>query len=447
MGAESGFPIIDLRPAPTTVSLNGEALPPAEYTRVLPPGITDTNDAMKFRAILRKLSANSCNILEVSYDLPSGMATFTDNAARMMFSMIDVYGRAGVNLYRPSYWEQYGPTGMEYDQYEQIVNIKFIPKAGVALAEPAVFSNGTVSTITAAKDEWSIQFPPYFTTSSFYLHVADKAGFIVRSGTYPAAGEDEPKIPLTVYVPASSTINPDAAITTIQDVFAEMERDFGDYAHKDFVAYVVDTSANGMEYAGATMTGLAALSHETFHSWFARGVMPTDGNAGWIDEGLARWRDRGYPLSSWSTWPPYALGARSPYIRGTDILIVYTLGSEAFAELARVLSGDAVNFKTVLSGLYELKNKKTISTPELYDFMRAAAQGDPDKESGVDTVFHCSIFQPTHCPTPTPTPAQAAVSAMAIEIEDVNQTKVTKQKAIKPVDHLPFTAKEVKKLQ
>ena len=53
----------------------------------------------------------------------------------------------------------------------------------------------------------------------------------------------------------------------------------------------------GMEHCGATITSMSALAHEITHSWFARGVMPANGNAGWIDEGTARWRDRGYPTA------------------------------------------------------------------------------------------------------------------------------------------------------
>jgi hypothetical protein len=53
-----------------------------------------------------------------------------------------------------------------------------------------------------------------------------------------------------------------------------------------------------MEYCGATMTDPGALGHELTHSWFARGVMPANGNTGWIDEAVASWRDDGYPRAS-----------------------------------------------------------------------------------------------------------------------------------------------------
>ena len=75
----------------------------------------------------------------------------------------------------------------------------------------------------------------------------------------------------------------------------ELEQTYGPYPHEALLIYCTGNISGGMEYAGATMTSLEALGHEITHSWFARGVMPANGNAGWIDEAIARWRDRGYP--------------------------------------------------------------------------------------------------------------------------------------------------------
>jgi hypothetical protein len=73
----------------------------------------------------------------------------------------------------------------------------------------------------------------------------------------------------------------------------------------------------GMEYAGATVTNENALEHEMFHSYFARGVTPANGNAGWIDESLASWRDGGYRrLSSLSG--SSSMAAHASYTRKTD---------------------------------------------------------------------------------------------------------------------------------
>ena len=86
-----------------------------------------------------------------------------------------------------------------------------------------------------------------------------------------------------------------------------------------------------MEYPGATATSLRSLGHEMFHSYFAKGVIPADGNSGWMDEGLASWRDKGYQTLTHPGYDMFNLGAHSPYKRNTDknsykifLLIVFT---------------------------------------------------------------------------------------------------------------------------
>jgi len=72
-----------------------------------------------------------------------------------------------------------------------------------------------------------------------------------------------------------------------------------------------------MEYCGATMTEFSALGHELFHSYFARGVMPANGNSGWVDEALASWRDKGYQSLSILTGSS-RMSSHPYYTRTTD---------------------------------------------------------------------------------------------------------------------------------
>ena len=97
-------------------------------------------------------------------------------------------------------------------------------------------------------------------------------------------------------------------------------------------------SGGGMEYCGATMSSMRALGHELFHSYFARGVMPANGNAGWIDEAMAVFRDRGYPSAS---EPPSGssvnLGGYSLY-RRTTTYSAYTLGADLIGHMNHLFS-------------------------------------------------------------------------------------------------------------
>ena len=64
------------------------------------------------------------------------------------------------------------------------------------------------------------------------------------------------------------------------------------YVHANrFVAFF--NGSGGMEYEGGTTTSTAALLHETFHSWYARGIKPASQADGWWDEGFTKFHDDG----------------------------------------------------------------------------------------------------------------------------------------------------------
>jgi len=48
-----------------------------------------------------------------------------------------------------------------------------------------------------------------------------------------------------------------------------------------------------MEYSGATTTSPGALAHETFHSWYARGITPASQADGWWHEAFTTFHDAG----------------------------------------------------------------------------------------------------------------------------------------------------------
>jgi hypothetical protein len=129
-------------------------------------------------------------------------------------------------------------------------------------------------------------------------------------------------IPVSVYM--SKATNAMKILTDLknyaQRTMIELEGDYGPFPHPSLIIYNADLTSmglGGMEYAGATVTNENALEHELFHSYFARGVTPADGNAGWIDEALASWRDGGYrrltTLNGSSSMANHA-----PYTRKTD---------------------------------------------------------------------------------------------------------------------------------
>jgi hypothetical protein len=153
-------------------------------------------------------------------------------------------------------------------------------------------------------------------------------------------------------------------------VFGELEATYGPYAHDDLLVYItkpgeMGSGVSGMEYAGATMTTMGALEHEITHSWFARGVMPANGNAGWIDEAIAKWRDLDYPRYS---EPPgrVNLAGFSLYRRTTEQL-AYQWGPILLGHLDHLIGGEGL--RPVLRALYLAKRRQTITTPFFQQFL------------------------------------------------------------------------------
>jgi hypothetical protein len=345
---DSGYPIFDLIPSPRTVKLNGQLLGRDGFPTIMPPDRVTT-----FRIVNRRVQAQSTNILEVEYDIPDQYVTFGSSGVRMGFFMYDV----GEDR---SFWEQYAPASLEYDHFGLDVTVTVLGGNG----RQEIFSNGQKEVL--GKDSWRVRFPRYFTSSSPYLHLTD-GRMTVKEEEFPGR---EKQISLVVYSANSSLVEP--ALEKIKDVMRENEEVFGPFTHSSFVAYITEESG-GMEYCGATISNMEALGHELTHSWFARGVMPSNGNSGWIDEAIASWRDDGYPENDPPTGDPVNLAAYSPYRRTTPD-VAYTEGAYLLGHLdtlfRRTHSG---GLKTILSDLYTQRKLRGITTSFFKKFLETGA--------------------------------------------------------------------------
>ena len=170
----------------------------------------------------------------------------------------------------------------------------------------------------------------------------------------------------------------------------ELEADYGPYAHKDMLIYVARTlepPLAGMEYCGATMTNPGhTLEHELLHSWFGRGIMPANGNAGWIDEAIARWRDNGYPRAdSEPGRPPVNLAGFSPYRRRTT-REAYFFGSLLLSEIDYLLR-DQGGLRPVLKSLFLQSRRDVIDTRFFQTFL--------EQQTGLDLaqIFERYVYR------------------------------------------------------
>jgi hypothetical protein len=335
--AHEGMPIFDLIPKPTRVELDGADVPLGSVFL-----LKDPDRQSILRAVGVDVSAGQNHVLEIEYQLADEVS-YSDGAVAAGFFMSDLTDR--------EYWEQYAPTNYEYDQYQQTVNVEVV---GTDRAHE-LFVNGVVTDL--GFNRWQVQYPSYFTSSSFYFHMAAKGRFAVERSTYAGING---VIPLTVYSESQSNVT--RGMANLKRYLAELEGTYGAFAHASFTAYITDTGG-GMEYCGATITSLGALGHETTHSWFARGVMPANGNAGWIDEAIASWRDDGYPRGNGTVGTPRVLGGFSPYKRYTT-RDAYSYGAELMADFDAMLASTRfAGLRNMLKEFFGGFKRQTITTP------------------------------------------------------------------------------------
>ena len=337
-----GYPMWDMVPQPLSVRVNGQELSQSQYSR-----ISDPHSVTKIRVLGVELSAGQRHTMEVSYKVP-GVSISRDDV-RAGFWMSDLAVGGG------EFWEQFGPANYEHDQFKQTLHLSL---DGIG-AEHEVFTNGKVQ--TDGSNAWYIDFPDYFTSSSFYLHIAKKGRFTKHQAVYNGLVRD---IPVLTY--ASSDYAASTALNKSLKYLAELEQTYGPYAHESLVAYIA--GSGGMEYCGATMTSLTALGHEITHSWFARGVMPSSGNSGWIDEAVASWRDNGYPTAGGNpSGSSINLGGFSPYRRHTT-RAAYTSGARllsGFDRMFRTFSYEGIDgMRGVLRAVFQRYQKQTITVPK-----------------------------------------------------------------------------------
>lgn len=340
---EAGMPIFDMIPSIQSVALDGVALDSGAVSSVKDPHKQST-----LRVLNRTVEPGSTHTLDITYSLTDEV-TYSQGTVSAGFFMSDLSDR--------EYWEQFAPTNYEFDQYAQTVSVEITGTE----KKHEIFANARID--EQSFNKWLIQYPAYYTTSSFYFHLVKEGRFKVSRSTYQGI---EAEIPLTVYSVSESNVA--NGMQRLKRYMAELEGTYGAFAHPSFTAYITD-AGGGMEYCGATITSMSALGHETTHSWFARGVMPANGNAGWIDEAIASWRDNGYPRGTSPSRNPRMLGGFSPYKRYTT-MDAYSYGADLISDFdGWIARTNGSGMKAVLSDFYSKFKRQTITMPVFQTYM------------------------------------------------------------------------------
>lgn len=365
---ESGRLVFDSVADPTSVTIDGEATTAVETKT---PGNETT-----VRVLGTSISTGA-HKLEVEVPLTQ-LVEFTGAGVKSAFWTSDLSER--------QFLERYLPANFEFDQVKMTFVVKYIGAKTTQL----IYTNGTTSKIDSST--YKISYPAYYTSSSIFFHTVpqgstDELRFSIKS----IDGRDLPAVVYYSRGIGSSLKNLNTLKAKTIEYINELESDYGPFLHPHVIVY--QAGAGGMEYCGATMTEMRALGHELFHSYFARGVMPANGNSGWLDEALASWRDEGYRSE------PSMLGtskmSNHPYYTRTTDRAAYSFGERFMRFLDHKLSSKG-GLKPFMRHMVERRAKSPLFVEEFIKEMSAfygvSLEADFRKFTyGTSNSFHKSM--------------------------------------------------------
>ena len=351
--ATTGLAAVSINQPITYACLDGQNI---ELKDQLSP---DGNASFK---VLAKSVSPGTHILTIGSELtepgPYGdPITWSSDPARLdcIFNMSD--------LRRPDggYLEAFLPSNHNFNQFRMSfsVTVKNSPVIH------SVFSNGVVS--RPSPEHWEVEFPSYFTSSCPWFHLGPADEY--QSLQDQCSSLDGRTVPIFVYTKSRRKADRllQKFVHSVKTILVELESDFGPFPHGSVTVFATGKGKGGMEYAGATATGLKSLRHELNHSYFARSILPANGDAGWIDEAIACWGDIGYLRSKYPPARGANMGRRSEYMRVTSCK-AYTVGRDFLAHLDYVLR-ERGGLRPFLTKYAKQKRHQSVTTEEFQELV------------------------------------------------------------------------------
>lgn len=290
---ERGLPVFDLVDAPKKITLDGKSTD----SQVIEAPRQGDDETVEFRVLSLNVEPGN-HTLVIEHQINS--AIFSKGTVSNGFFMSDIGSR--------SLLERFLPANFEYDQLSMHFTVEVIG----ATEEQIIFTNGQLS--QESNSLWSISFPNYFNQSSVYFHIRPKANTDILQFDYSSI--DDRKLPVTIYKASVTRDDLETNKNLVVSTLAKFEKLFGAFPHPTLTVYM-SGGGGGMEYSGATITDAWALPHEVAHSFFGRGVMPANGNAGWIDEAMATLVGGPYAADP-NNVQPMNMSSHSVYYRDND---------------------------------------------------------------------------------------------------------------------------------
>lgn len=358
IGPHNGNPIFDLRQTITAAWLDGASIPVAQVAHHDFGGGANAH----LRVVETLLKAGTTHTLRVTYDLgPPQASTAGSYQPTMTWSAGPrlVFNFGFTDLGAGRYLEAWIPANLIFDQFELDLELQVLNTA----VTHTVITNGIP--ISLGANHWSVKFPDRFTAFSplLELRAADTLASMTDTTILPVSGT---LVTIEAWKLASSPANLATEINNLKTWLANNETSTGPYLHGNrFVAFL---NLGGMEYEGATTSGAGALRHETFHSWYARGLKPATQPDAWWDEAWTVYNDLGASgsLPFDFTAPPVELRTQNPWVRITAPGS-YTSGERFFEGIAAQLG--VANLRSLMSSFYNEHKNKPVTSMDLEEFL------------------------------------------------------------------------------
>lgn len=376
VGPHSGNPIFDLRQTILEAWLDGVVIPVAQLAHHDFGG----GPQAELRVLQSSLAAGSNHTLRIRYALGIPQASTAgsyqphldwSSGPRLTFN----FGFTDLGPGR--YLESWVPSNLIFDQFDLTLELVLL---NTAIAH-SMISNGAVTAL--GTNHFRVQWPAHITSLSTLLELRSSDSLLQQTDvvTLPVSGVT---VSIEAWALAGGGVNLATQIGNIRNFLVANENDIGRYAHGNrFVAFV---NAGGMEYDGGTTTGSGALRHETFHSWWGRGVKPASHPDGWWDEGWTVYNMSGASGSVPFNFadPPIELSPRNAWVRLTPSN-AYTAGSDVFEGLASLMS--ATDLRNFMDEFFVSRTRRLATTAEIEAHLLARS-GKPE----VVDAFHRFVY-------------------------------------------------------
>ena len=254
-----------------TLALNGQELDPrndADLRRVR--GAKKAEPAFE---VQRDLGPGD-HTLEVTWSAPKATRGIPKDGRR----------RRGGWLY-PVFDDTEGPRKQTETMWPTVSSPEDLARHRIALrvhdADPyTVIGSGVVVPTGADPQSWTIDTEQAISSSNVFFAAVPSAD--VSSAEFTVGGVD-----VTIVTDRSEAVLVEAEQIT-RDTITQLVADFGEFPMPNM--HVLLTGwGSGMEYYGATRTGLGALEHELVHMYFGTATVNRTWRDTWFDEAAVVW--------------------------------------------------------------------------------------------------------------------------------------------------------------